>query len=742
MARFFAPLVVLLVLHPRKGLAFNCWAGDFTAATCCDKSHGPKGNPSCWDGTYTFERCCGGGRSVAASSSSSQNQGAVSRRKSADIDGIVVGIDLGTTYSAVAVYRNDKVEVIANDQGNRITPSIVAFLESGERLVGEAAKNQLADNPKNTIYDAKRLIGRGFQDRSVQFDKKSLPFRVVDRRGRPHIELDKNLKKMVLAPEEVSALVLRKMKGAAEAFLGEEVRHAVVTVPAYFNDNQRSATMVAGEIAGLNIVRIINEPTAAAIAFGLDKQKRHGRGETRVLVYDLGGGTFDVSLLLIADGVFETMATCGNTHLGGEDFDRNVLKHVIEQFKKKTGKDPSSNVRAMQRLRVEVERAKRALSTSHQTRLEVEAFFEGLDLQEELTRSKFENLNADLFSKTLEPVKRVLKDAQVSKNEIDEVVMVGGSTRIPKIQQLIKEFFGLKKLPKHTVNPDEAVAAGAAIQGWVLWRGSAAGTAVGAYGGGNQIVLVDVTPLSLGIEIQGGHMVTLIPRNTHLPTKKTKTFTTSQDQQTSVYIPIFEGERPIAAKNSKLGEMVLSGIPPAPIGVPQIEVTFRIDANGILHVTAEDLATRKPSTITINADKGRLSEEEVERMVKKAQKFAEKDREILSRNDARASLRAYLHSLESSILQAEALSQEDKEDLESAIQSASQWLEQTGKATADEIREQRQAVEEVANPIISRMYGGSGSSTSSSSSSGGGDDAEAGPEEDVYDQDAMFNDEL
>lgn len=765
-------LAVLTLCLP-IAVALDCWAGDFTAATCCDPP--PNGNPTCWDGAYNYETCCKGrhssGAKGGAGGSSGGGQGKAKKnakaiegpgsqslaRQRAVIDGVVVGIDLGTTYSAVAVFRGGRAEVIPNDQGNRITPSVAAFLETGERLVGEGAKNLLSTLPKQVIYDAKRLIGRGFQDRSVQMDRKTFPFRVVDRGGRPHVEVERGRSKsLVLAPEEVSALVLAKMKSIAEAYLGQEVRHAVVTVPAYFDDNQRSATMVAGEIAGLNVVRVISEPTAAAIAYGLERRNngskaKAGRSEVRALVYDLGGGTFDASLLSIDGGVFETLATCGNTHLGGEDFDRRVVQYLVEQFQRSTGKDPSGDRRAMQRLRVAVEGAKRALSTEVKTTVEVEAFFKGHDLRETLTRSKFEHLNAELFTKTLEPVKQVLKDAGLAKTDIDEIVMVGGSTRIPKIQQLIKDFFGLSQLPQHKVNPDEAVAIGAAIQGELLWRGSAEGQALTVGRPPSwDIVLVDVTPLSLGIEIEGGAMIVITPRNTVLPSVKTQTFTTVHDHQSHVYIPIYQGERPIAKKNRKLGQMILSGIPPAPVGVPQVDVTFRIDANGILHVTAKDKGTKQAASVSISAEKGRLSDEEVERMVQKAQRHAEQDREKLSRHDARAAFEGYLASLRSSVLDDDKarskLSEEDLASLEEAVAEAAAWLAGEGGASVEDLQERRLRVEEVANPIVSRMYGRPSPAPASRSDDDDDDESEGyyphGSDDHVVEDDGYEDQEL
>jgi len=527
--------------------------------------------------------------------------------------GTVIGIDLGTTYSCVGVFKNGRVEIIANDQGNRITPSYVAFTAEGDRLIGDAAKNQLTSNPENTVFDAKRMIGRTFADKGVQSDMKYFPFKVKNVKDKPFIELAVDGKKKLFAAEEISAMVLSKMKEIAEAYLGKTVTHAVVTVPAYFTDGQRQATKDAGTISGLNVMRIINEPTAAAIAYGLDKKD----GEKNILVFDLGGGTFDVSLLTIDNGVFEVIATNGDTHLGGEDFDQRVMDYFMKLYKRKKGKDVRKDNRAIQKLRREVEKAKRALSSQQTTRVEIESFFEGEDFSETLTRAKFEELNMDLFRSTLKPVKKVLEDADLKKKEVDEVVMVGGSTRIPKVQNLVKEFFNDKE-PNRGINPDEAVAYGAAVQAGVL--GGESTTA--------DLVLLDVCPLTLGIETVGGVMTKLIGRNSVVPTKKSQIFSTASDNQPTVTINVLEGERAMVKDNHHLGKFDLTGIPPAARGVPQIEVTFEIDVNGILRVSAEDKGTGNKEKITINNDDKRLSKEDIERMVQDAEKFAEEDQKV------------------------------------------------------------------------------------------------------------------
>ncbi|CAI4310439.1 BDM_1a_G0007080.mRNA.1.CDS.1 [Saccharomyces cerevisiae] len=602
-----------------------------------------------------------------------------------------IGIDLGTTYSCVATYESS-VEIIANEQGNRVTPSFVAFTPE-ERLIGDAAKNQAALNPRNTVFDAKRLIGRRFDDESVQKDMKTWPFKVIDVDGNPVIEVQYLEETKTFSPQEISAMVLTKMKEIAEAKIGKKVEKAVITVPAYFNDAQRQATKDAGAISGLNVLRIINEPTAAAIAYGLGAGK--SEKERHVLIFDLGGGTFDVSLLHIASGVYTVKSTSGNTHLGGQDFDTNLLEHFKAEFKKKTGLDISDDARALRRLRTAAERAKRTLSSVTQTTVEVDSLFDGEDFESSLTRARFEDLNAALFKSTLEPVEQVLKDAKISKSQIDEVVLVGGSTRIPKVQKLLSDFFDGKQLEK-SINPDEAVAYGAAVQGAILTGQSTSDET-------KDLLLLDVAPLSLGVGMQGDMFGIVVPRNTTVPTIKRRTFTTCADNQTTVQFPVYQGERVNCKENTLLGEFDLKNIPMMPAGEPVLEAIFEVDANGILKVTAVEKSTGKSSNITISNAVGRLSSEEIEKMVNQAEEFKAADEAFAKKHEARQRLESYVASIEQTVTDpvlSSKLKRGSKSKIEAALSDALAAL-QIEDPSADELRKAEVGLKRVVTKAMS-----------------------------------------
>jgi len=608
--------------------------------------------------------------------------------------GPAIGIDLGTTYSCVGVFQHGRVDIIANDQGNRTTPSYVGFNDS-ERLIGDSAKNQVSLNPENTVFDAKRLIGRKYQDETVQDDMRHWPFEVIDDDTKPKIKVQYKGEEKIFAPEEISSMILTKMKETAEDFLGQYVTDAVITVPAYFNDAQRQATKDAGAIAGLNVFRILNEPTAAAIAYGLDVKNVLKDKNKNILIFDLGGGTFDVSIMTLEDGVFQVKATSGDTHLGGEDFDNRMVDHFIKEFKRKFKKDISGNKRAVRRLRTACERAKRTLSATTTANIEIDALYEGMDFYTQITRARFEEINADFFKGTLKPVDDALRDAKMKREMIDEVVLVGGSTRIPKVQKLLREFFNGKKLNK-TINPDEAVAFGAAVQAAIL-----SGDKDKVI---NDLLLIDVAPLSLGIETAGGIMMKLVKRSTSVPCKKKEMFTTSKDGQTTVEIFVYEGERTMTQDNNCLGKFELTGIQPAPRGHPHIEVTFEIDVNSILNVTAQDISTGKANKIEIKNDQGHLGKDEVERMIKEAEKYKEEDNKERERVLSRNNLRSFAFSLKSSLEEDESLKAKmlefEREEICAKCDEALKWLEKNDLADKLEYEQMQLELEEFSRPAL------------------------------------------